>query len=480
MAKYSLTFKLKVVTAYLNSEGGYESLAKKYGVKDASQVRRWVSAFKEFGKDGLCRKRNNTRYTSEFKLAVVESYLTSELSYRQIAFQYGLNNPSLIARWKSEFMKYGTNAFVERPKGRIPTMSRTDEKAKISTHTKSRNQKKKKELTPEQARILELEKQLRYAQIENAYLKELRRLRLEDARKMKEQQESLAVSEEKFKLTEILVALRFPKATYMYWQQRFDRVDPDLQIRIAIEDIRKDHPNYGYRRLLPLLQSRGIVVNKKRLQRIMQKFNLQVIAFSRKSRKYNSYKGVKGRIAPNRIKRRFHCSQPHQKITTDTTEFKYYELDANGALKVRKLYLDPFMDLYNLEIISFSISPTPSAESILSAQQQAIEKTADAKYRRTFHSDRGWGYQMKAYQHNLKVHNIFQSMSRKGNCLDNSPMENFFAILKQEMYYGNTFHSYDELKMAIENYIMYYNTKRIKERLNWLSPIDYRLATTAA
>ena len=196
MAKYSLTFKLKVVTAYLNGEGGYEYLTRKYGVKTKSQVRRWIYVFKEFGRDGLCRKRNNTRYTSEFKIAVVESYLTSELSYRQIALQHGLNNPSLIARWKSDFMKYGANAFVERPKGRIPTMSRTDEKAKITTHTKSRNQKKKKELTPEQARILELEKQLRYAQIENAYLKELRRLRLEDARKMKEQQESLAVSEE--------------------------------------------------------------------------------------------------------------------------------------------------------------------------------------------------------------------------------------------------------------------------------------------
>ena len=195
MAKYSLSFKLKVVTAYLNNEGGYKSLAKKYGVKSSRQVLRWINVFKEFGKEGLCRKRNNTRYTSEFKLAVVESCLTSELSYRQIAFQYGLNNPPLIARWKSEFMKYGSNAFVERPKGRIPTMSRTDKKAKITTHTKSRNQKKKKELTPEQARILELEKQLRYAQIENAFLKELRRLRLEDARKMKEQQESLAVSE---------------------------------------------------------------------------------------------------------------------------------------------------------------------------------------------------------------------------------------------------------------------------------------------
>lgn len=196
MAKYSFTFKFKVVTAYLNSEGGYNYLAKKYGVKDATQVLRWVNAFKEFGKDGLCRKRNNTKYSSEFKLAVVESYLTSELSYRQTALQYGLNNPPLVARWKAEFMKYGANAFVERLKGRIPTMRQTNEKAKTATHTKSRSQKQKKELTPEQARILELEKQLRYAQIENAYLKELRRLRIEDARKMKEQQELLAVSEE--------------------------------------------------------------------------------------------------------------------------------------------------------------------------------------------------------------------------------------------------------------------------------------------
>ena len=196
MAKYSFTFKFKVVTAYLNSEGGYNYLAKKYGVKDATQVLRWVNAFKEFGKDGLCRKRNNTKFSSEFKLAVVESFLTSDFSYRQIALQYGLNNPPLVARWKAEFMKYGANAFVERPKGRIPTMRQTNEKAKTATHTKSRSQKQKKELTPEQARILELEKQLRYAQIENAYLKELRRLRIEDARKMKEQQELLVVSEE--------------------------------------------------------------------------------------------------------------------------------------------------------------------------------------------------------------------------------------------------------------------------------------------
>lgn len=108
----------------------------------------------------------------------------------------------------------------------------------------------------------------------------------------------------------------------MYWQTRFDKEDPDLPIKTGIDEIHKENPNYGYRRVLPLLKARGIVVNKKKVQRIIQKFKLQVKSFCRKSRKYNSYKGDKGRIAPNRINRRFWCTKPHQKITTDTSEFK--------------------------------------------------------------------------------------------------------------------------------------------------------------
>ena len=97
----------------------------------------------------------------------------------------------------------------------------------------------------------------------------------------------------------------------MYWQKRFDREDPDLAIKNAVEDIRKDNPNYGYRRLLPLLAQRGIVINKKRLQRILKKFGLQVTSFTRRSRKYSSYKGDKCRMAPNRFHRRFTCAYPH-------------------------------------------------------------------------------------------------------------------------------------------------------------------------
>lgn len=123
------------------------------------------------------------------------------------------------------------------------------------------------------------------------------------------------------------------------------------------------------------------------------------------------------------------------------------------------------MDLFNREIISYSISPTPSAADIMNALNEAIGITADCKFRRTFHSDQEWAYQMKSYRHTLEKNKIYQSMSRKGNCLDNSVMENFFGIMKQEMYYGVVYYSYEELKLSIER---------------WMSPVEYRLHLNAA
>ena len=252
----------------------------------------------------------------------------------------------------------------------------------------------------------------------------------------------------------------------MYWQKRIDKQNPDKELEEKMLGIRKNHKDYGYRRLLGELRKQGYTVNKKKIQRLMQKLNLQVTSFTRKSRKYSSYKGKVGTIAPNRIRRRFNTHIPHQKITTDTTEFKYYEIDAKGRMTTQKLYLDPFMDMCNGEIISFGIDKHPSAINVMTALEEAIKATADCPYRRTFHSDQGWAYQMKAYSHRLKEERIFQSMSRKGNCHDNSVMENFFGILKQEIYYGVVYYSYDELKSAIEKYIKYYNEQRIKEKLD--------------
>ena len=266
----------------------------------------------------------------------------------------------------------------------------------------------------------------------------------------------------------------------MYWQKRFNKEKPNQELESKILEIRLEHKDYGYRRIYGELRKLGMIVNKKKVQRLVQKLGIQVKSFTRKSRKYSSYKGKVGTVASNRLRRRFNTSVAHQKITTDTTEFKYYVFDDKGRMIIKKLYLDPFMDMYNREIISYSISEKPSAIGVMNALHTAIEITSDCKYRRTFHSDQGWAYQMKSYVYELKTNKIFQSMSRKGNCHDNSVMENFFGILKQEIFYGNTFYNFNELKSAIENYIEYYNNNRIKQLLGFMSPVQYRLLYQAA
>lgn len=262
----------------------------------------------------------------------------------------------------------------------------------------------------------------------------------------------------------------------MYWQKRFDSENPDKEIELQIKNIFEEHKGrYGYRRITATLRECGLIINQKKVRRIMKKLELKCIAFSHKSRKYNSYKGKIGKVANNKINRRFKTSIPHQKITTDTSEFKIYTTDKNGKLTIKKAYLNPFLDMFNGEVLAFSLSKKPNFKSVSDALNKAINITNDCPYRRTFHSDQGWAYQMNQYVKLLKKNKIFQSMSRKGTCLDNSPMENFFGILKQEMYYGKIYKSFNELEIAIKEYIYYYNNKRIKQKLNWRSPVNYRI-----
>lgn len=266
----------------------------------------------------------------------------------------------------------------------------------------------------------------------------------------------------------------------MYWQKRFERLNPTQSIEEEMLKIRKKHKDYGCLRMTKELKDRGFHVNKKKVQRLIKKLRIEVKSYTRKSRRYSSYRGKIGIVAKNLIHRRLYTNVCHQKITTDTTEFKYFEVDTKGVIRQKKLYLDPFMDLFNSEILSYRISEKPNAVAVMEGLEEAIQITSDCPYRRTFHSDQGWAYQMKAYSYQLKQHKIFQSMSRKGNCLDNSPMENFFSLLKQEIFHGEIYRSFDELKAAIDQYIYYYNNERMKKKLNWQSPVQFRKSARVA
>ncbi len=145
---------------------------------------------------------------------------------------------------------------------------------------------------------------------------------------------------------------------------------------------------------------------------------------------------------------------------------------------IKKAYLDPYLDMFNGEILSYRLSKNPNAKAVMDGLEEVIKLIKQSPYRATIHTDQGWAYQMKIFSKKLKDNYIFQSMSRRGNCLNNSPMENFFGIMKQEMYYGVAYESFEALDYAVKQYINYYNNKRIKEKLAGMSPVEYRKQTT--
>lgn len=228
----------------------------------------------------------------------------------------------------------------------------------------------------------------------------------------------------------------------------------------------KSKNRYGYRRVTLVLKNKGILINHKKVLRIMKELNLLSTKFNTRTRKYSSYKGVIGKIAPNIINRKFSVNKANKLWLTDITEFKIPGLDS-------KIYLSPILDSFNGEIVSYAISKHPTIELTNKSLNKAINKVKDVKGL-TIHSDQGFHYQHSSWVYKLKEYGIKQSMSRKGNCLDNSPMENFFGILKQEMFYGESFKDYDDLIIKIKEYIKWYNEERIKSKLKGMSPVQYR------
>ena len=189
MTKYSYEFKKKVVSAYLNGEGGYEYLSKKYDISHHDIVRRWVKSYNKFGDKGLARSRQNNNYSFQFKLSVVELYLSSEVSYQELALSQGINNSSLITRWVNDFRTVGPDALRPKKKGRKKTLDIRELK-----NTSESNEEKPVDTSTEH--VKELEDENLKLRIENAYLKELRRLRLEEEALLKKQRESSTVSED--------------------------------------------------------------------------------------------------------------------------------------------------------------------------------------------------------------------------------------------------------------------------------------------
>ena len=218
---------------------------------------------------------------------------------------------------------------------------------------------------------------------------------------------------------------------------------------------------YGYRRIMAQLRNEGFLINHKTVYRLMKEENLKNV---RRRNKYRSYKGEVGKTAPNILDRDFGTTAPNRKWTTDVTQI---------SIGMDKCYLSPILDMYNGEIVSYTISDHPDLKMVMDMLEKAFV-AREVGVGLMLHSDQGWHYQHRSYQKSLQDHKIVQSMSRKGNCLDNAMMENFFGIMKSELLYPNTFRDMEHFKQELRKYISYYNNDRIKLRLKGMSPVQYR------
>jgi len=267
----------------------------------------------------------------------------------------------------------------------------------------------------------------------------------------------------KHKISLLIEVSGLPRSTYYYYAK--SRINPDKysEIKEQITNIyAENRGRYGYRRITSELRNRGYVINHKTVQRLMKELGIVCLV---RMKKYRSYKGEIGKIAPNLLEQDFKTTAPNQKWVTDVTEFSLFG---------QKLYLSPILDLCSSDIVSYTISDKPELSTVTGMLNKAFDQIQD-NTNLILHSDQGWQYQHKHYRQMLKTKGIRQSMSRKGNCLDNAVMENFFGLLKSELLYLQEFDSIEHFKAELMEYLEYYNKRRIKVKLKGLPPAVHRM-----
>lgn len=464
--KYS--FKLKKEIYQKHCEG-YSSrrLSKEYGLDD-SKIRYLCKVVDKHGLDAIRHK--HTKYSDEYKFNAINRVLVNREPIKAVAVDLGLSTSSILNQWIKSYIENGYNV-VTKKKGRSSTRGKEKEDGRGAGEGERRTSR---------------------ATVEKDYRERIiKKTASLSSRGRKEEKEQLTEAvtelrqELKCSLDFILETINsndslpnLPRSDYYYWKNRIDPDTKNSDLMNAITAIYTDnHKRYGYRRITLQLKNEGWNVNHKTVKRLMSKLNLYGVT---PRAKYKSYKGdfngtVDNKLLYKRVDtknhrteyiRDFRTTNVNEKWTTDVSEFH---------IAAGKLYLSPILDMYNREIVSYNISRSPSYVQIKDMLTKAFDRFDDLS-NLIFHSDQGWQYQMFHYHKELRERGITQSMSRKGNCLDNSPMENFFGKMKNEMFYGHEyeFKTLEQLQEAMEEYIEYYNNERIQVKLKGLTPCQAR------
>ena len=275
------------------------------------------------------------------------------------------------------------------------------------------------------------------------------------------------VKESGYPVDQACAMLHISRSAYYKWNsgKLSPRQKENEEIADKLEQMHMDEPEKGYRRLRDDLEVyHGIPVNDKRVLRICRKRGIKsTIKYANngctRQAKNPQY------IAENLLNRDFHAEKPNEKWLTDVTEFKWYE-----GIEVHKVYLSAILDLYDRRIVAYVVGDRNDNPLVFKTFDRAVKANPGAHP--LFHSDRGFQYTSRTFHHKLEKAGMTQSMSRVAKCIDNGPMEGFWGILKRERYYSKRFTSKKELVDMIEDYIRYYNNRRVQRNLGVLTPME--------
>ena len=451
MSKFNKEQKIEIYRKWKDEKISISQLSKAYKI-NLSNLDYMLRLIDLYGIDIL--NTGKQVYSKEFKERAIEQAIFGTKPYMQLSLELGFKSIGMLNNWLREYKENGYNVIIKQ-KGHL---ARDQRKPEVTPGAGERDPKAERR------------------KLAIAYCERIRK-KTEGLRSRKRSEEiAKAITdlrhEFKVSLNYVLDAIAehpelptIARSSYYKTIKRKPKEPKRPKLIARIKEIFGRHKGrYGYRRVALQLIKEGWDITEKTVRYWMHKLGLKGIR--RNKRKYSSYKGTVGKIAPNLIHRHFFAPMSNMKWYTDITEFHL-----NGE----KLYLSPILDGCGGDIVSYTMSKHPDMNLVMTMLDKAFAKET-ALNNCIFHTDQGCQYQSPMYQRALKLHGITQSMSRKGNSIDDGLMENFFGLLKTEMFYDQEYkyHNLKELTQAIEEYIEYYNEERIKSRLKGLTPKEYR------
>lgn len=453
MTRISIKTKLKAVEEYANGSTNLAEVRTKYGIAKLD-FRIWVGIYARFGKGPLL---NPPKVTGDFRLNLVKWKQENLASISETCIHFGYRSPGSVYQWECLYNKQGPQALLGLRRGRKPKNDQPTRQAPSRRIMPT----PKAESSPTKRKLIVKDTTRRLKKIDS----------LEKASK-KELAQVIYELKAKYLLKDLIDALPISMSTYQYWQNKFEHPNEDEEELKAVIQGLFDYyeAEYGVRRLSSQVRAYYQLIGKeapnhKRVQRLMHEMGLKCTKYNRRIRKYDSSKGPNGKKAKNRLNRRFMSNRKYQKMVCDITELKAH----NG----RKVYLEIIKDLATNQILAWAISQHPNLQFVLAPLQRLLKQLPATGYQLTLHTDQGWHYQHRAWRKLLRQGNIRQSMSHRATCLDNAACETVFSKLKAEIGSDTSYRNQEELSQAINEWIHFYNERRIQTKLGNQTPLQY-------